>query len=238
MAKSNTTPSKNVVAKEPGRFAQLWRYYRMTAKHSPKSVAWAIGAGLVGFGVIFVFGLLVSAGSTISIVVWAVTGVFVGILTGMIIMNKQAEKVAFGQIDGRAGAVGAILQNGLKRGWRTSEVPAAVNASTQEAVDRAIGPGGVVLIGEGTSRSRVSAMLESEKRKVAKVAAGVPIHSLYVVGDETSTKLIKLVNTIYAHKRALNKTEVSVVFKRLETVGLKLPIPKGIDPSRMRAQRR
>ncbi len=238
MAKSNTTTSKNAVAKEPGRFAQLWRYYRMTAKHSPKSVAWAAAAGVAGFAVVFVFGLLVSAGSTISVVVWSVTGAFVGILTAMIIMNKQAEKVAFGQIDGRAGAVGAILQNGLKRGWRTSEVPAAVNASTQEAVYRAIGPGGVVLIGEGTSRSRVSAMLESEKRKVAKVATGVPVHSIYVVGDETSTKLIKLVSTIYAHKRALNKTEVSVVFKRLETVGLKLPIPKGIDPNRMRAQRR
>ena len=238
MAKSTNTSSKTVAQKEPGRFAQLWRYYRMTAKKSPKSVMAAVGAGLGAFAIVFVGGLVFSAGNTISTVVWAVTGLMVGILTAMIIMNKQSEKIAFSQIDGRAGAVGAILQNGLKRGWRTSEVPAAINASTQEAVYRAIGPGGVVLIGEGTSRSRVSTLLEAEKRKVSKVAAGVPVHTIYVVGDEQSVKLIKLVNTIYGHKRGLNRTEVSVVHKRLETVCLKLPIPKGIDPNRMRAQRR
>jgi hypothetical protein len=156
----------------------------------------------------------------------------------MIIMNRQSEKVAFAQLDGRAGAVGAILQNGLKRGWRASETPAAVNASTQEAVYRVVGPGGVVLIGEGSSRTRVGAMLEAEKRKISKVAAGVPVNSLFVVGDDNSTKLIKLVSRIYGQKRILNRTEVALVFKRLETVGLKLPIPKGIDPNRMRASRR
>jgi len=239
MAKSTaTSKSKTTPAKEPGRFAQLWRYYRMTAKQNPKSVLWALGFGLLGFAVVFVIGLALSAGATISIVVWSITAAFVAILTGMIVMNKQAEKVAFSQIDGRAGAVGAILANGLKRGWRASETPAAINASTQEAVYRVVGPGGVVLIGEGTSRSRVSAMVESEKKKVAKVASGVPVHALYVVGDDNSVRLIKLLNTIYSHKRGLNRSEVSVVYKRLETVGLKLPIPKGIDPNRMRAARR
>jgi hypothetical protein len=239
MAKSTaTSTSKTVAKKEPGRFAQLWRYYRMTAKQSPKSVLWAAGFALVGFGIVFAIGLVSSAGSTLSIVIWSVTAAFVAILTGMIVMNKQSEKVAFAQIEGRAGAVGAILQNGLKRGWRAAETPAAISAGTQEAVYRVVGPGGVVLIGEGTSRSRVSAMVESEKKKVAKVATGVPVHTLFVVGDDKSVKLIKLINTIYGHKRALNRTEVSVVYKRLDTVGLKLPIPKGIDPNRMRASRR
>ena len=238
MAKTTKASSKTVATKEPGRFAQLWRYYRMTAKRSPKSVVWASAAGVVGFAVVFVIGSILSAGNSISSIVWAVTAVFVGILAAMIVMNRQSEQVAFAQLDGRAGAVGAILQNGLKRGWRTSEVPAAVNASTQEAVYRAIGPGGVVLIGEGSSRSRVSAMLETEKRKISKVAAGVPVNVIFVVGDDASTKLIKLVSTIYGHKRALNRSEVAVVYKRLETVGLKLPIPKGIDPNRMRAARR
>ena len=238
MAKTPNTQSSAKTQKEPGRFVQLWRYYKMTAKQSPKSVVWASGIGASVLVVALVTGLLLSAGNTFSIVLWSVTAVLLGLLTGMIVMNRQSEKVAFGQIEGRAGAVGAILQNGLKRGWRSSEVPAAINASTQEAVYRAIGPGGVVLIGEGTSRSRVSAMLETEKRKVSKVATGVPVHSLYVVGDEHSVPLIKLVATIYGHKRVLNRTEVSVVYKRLDTVGLKLPIPKGIDPNRVRAQRR
>ncbi len=239
MAKS-TASSKNTnkPVKEPGRFTQLMRYYRMTAKQSPKSVWLAVGIGVAAFAIVFVFGFIASAGATISIIVWAVTALFVAILSAMIIMNKQSEKIAFAQIEGRAGAVGAILQNGLKRGWRTTETPAAINASTQEAVYRVVGPGGVVLIGEGSSRSRVSAMVESEKKKISKVAAGVPVHSIFVVGDDNSIKLIKLINSIYGQKRALNRSEVSVVYKRLETVGLKLPIPKGIDPNRMRPSRR
>ena len=239
MAKSSAaSKSKSAPAKEPGRFAQLMRYYRMTAKQKPKSVLWAVGSAVVAFAIVFALGFVLAAGATFSVVIWSITAAFVGILTAMIVMNKQAEQVAFGQIEGRAGAVGAILQNGLKRGWRASETPAAINASTQEAVYRVVGPGGVVLIGEGTSRARVSSMVESEKKKVTKVATGVPVHSLYVVGDDHSVKLIKLINTIYSHKRALNRSEVSVVYKRLDTVGLKLPIPKGIDPNRMRAQRR
>ena len=169
MAKSNTT-QKTKTEKEPGRFKQLWRYYRMTAKQSPKSVVVAAAFGLVGFAVVFVPGLVFSAGDGISIAVWAVTGSFVAILVAMIVMNRQSEKIAFGQIEGRAGAVGAILQNGLKRGWRTSETPAAINASHQEAVYRVVGPGGVLLIGEGTSRTRVTAMVEGEKSVYSQVS--------------------------------------------------------------------
>ena len=217
---------------------QLWRYYKMTAKESPKSVVAAAGFGLGAFAVIFVVGAVLSSGNALSLVAWAVTGLFVGVLIAMIVMNRQSEKIAFGQIEGRAGAVGAILQNGLKRGWRTSETPAAINAAHQEAVYRVVGPGGVILIGEGTSRARVTAMVETEKRKIAKVATGVSTEVLYVVGDQQSVKLIQLVSTIYKSKRALRPSEVAVVFKRLETVGLKMPIPKGIDPNRMRASRR
>lgn len=237
---NSTASSKatNKAAKQPGRFKQLMRYYQITAKQNPKSVLWAAGSGLVGFGAVFAIGYVASAGATASIITWSVTALLVGVLTAMIVMNKQAEQTAFSSIEGRAGAVGAILSNGLKRGWRAPETPAAVNASTQEAVYRVVGPGGVVLIGEGTSRSRVSAMVETEKKKVAKVATGVPVHTLYVVGDEHSVKLIKLLSSIYGHKRTLNRNEVAQVYKRLDTVGLKLPIPKGIDPNRMRAQRR
>ena len=236
---AKTTRSTNQkTEKQPGRLKQLLRYYRMTAKESPKSVAAAIGFGVAGFAIVFGIGFAVAGGDSLLLIVWAVTGVFVAILSAMIVMNRQSEKIAFGQIEGRAGAVGAILQNGLKRGWRTSETPSAINASHQEAVYRVVGPGGVILIGEGTSRTRVSAMIEGERRKIAKVASGVPIEVMYVVGDEQSIRLIKLVSTIYKMKRSLRSSEVSIVFKRLETVGLKMPIPKGIDPNRMRASRR
>ena len=54
---------------------------------------------------------------------------------------------------GQPGAVGAVLKNGLRRSWTGSERPINISPRTQDAVYRAVGRGGIVLIGEGP-RSR------------------------------------------------------------------------------------
>lgn len=67
-----------------------------------------------------------------------------------------------------------MLQQALRRGWRFSEMPVHVSPKTQEMVFRAVGPGGVVLIGEGFSKSRVQQITEDERRKVARIAPVLP----------------------------------------------------------------
>jgi hypothetical protein len=95
----------------------------------------------------------------------------------------------------------------------------------------------VVLIAEG-SRNGTKTILDEEVRKLKRATPGVSIHVFYVTGDESGTPLAKLGREITGLKRTLNRSEVSLVNARLQAMGTKLPIPKGIDPKRVRPVRR
>jgi hypothetical protein len=222
--------------KEPGRVAQLLKIYKMTIAADKTALWWALLA--VGIGVLAgaVLGATVGQATTAGFVVWIITGLLIGFLSGLIVMSRKAEKVAYAQIEGQPGAVSAVLRSALKRGWRGSEVPIAVNRN-QDAVYRAIGPAGVVLIGEGV-RTRVQPMLEDERRKVQRAVPGVDVKFVWVTRDEEGTRLMKLASTLLKMKRVLNRNEVGAIDKRLSALVTAMPIPKGIDPKRMRAQHR
>ena len=222
--------------KEPGRVAQLLKIYKMTIAADKTALWWALLA--LGLGVLAgsVLGATVGQGTTSGFVVWIITGTLLGFLSGLIVMSRKAEHVAYAQIEGQPGAVSAVLRSALKRGWRGSEVPIAVNRN-QDAVYRAIGPAGVVLIGEGI-RTRVQPMLEDERRKVQRAVPGVEVKFVWVTQDAEGTRLMKLASTLLKMKRVLNRNEVAIIDKRLSALVTAMPIPKGIDPKRMRAQHR
>jgi hypothetical protein len=116
-------------------------------------------------------------------------------------------------------------------------MPIVVSPRTQDAVYRAVGRGGVALIGEGP-RSRTQHMLDEQKKAVARILPNVPIHYVYVGPDAESTPLHKLPSTLQSFKRALRKPEVLAVSNRLNSLGKNgMPIPKGIDPTKVRAPR-
>jgi Domain of unknown function (DUF4191) len=222
--------------KEPGRFKQLLTVYKMTIKADKTAIWWALLAVGIGAVVGVVLGATVGSATAAGFSVWITTTTLLGILSGLIVLSRKAEKAAYAQIEGQAGAVSAVLRSALRRGWRGSEIPIAVNRN-QDAVYRAIGPAGVVLIGEG-ARSRVQPMLEDERRKVQRAVPGVEVKFIWVTGDAEATKLVKVPSALLKFKRVLNRNEVAVVDKRLSALSTSLPIPKGIDPKRMRAQRR
>jgi hypothetical protein len=222
--------------KEPGRVAQLLKIYKMTIAADKTALWWALLT--LGIGVLAgaILGATVGQSTTAGFIVWIITGLLLGFLSGLIVMSRKAEHVAYAQIEGQPGAVSAVLRSALKRGWRGSEVPIAVNRN-QDAVYRAIGPAGVVLIGEGV-RTRVQPMLEDERRKVQRAVPGVEVKFVWVTRDEEGTRLMKLASTLLKMKRVLNRNEVGAIDKRLSALVTAMPIPKGIDPKRMRAQHR
>jgi uncharacterized membrane protein YuzA (DUF378 family) len=222
--------------KEPGRVAQLLKIYKMTIAADKSALWWALLAVGVGILAGAVIGATIGQGTTTAFVVWIITGLLMGTLAGLIVMSRKAEHVAYSQIEGQPGAVSAVLRSALKRGWRGSEVPIAVNRN-QDAVYRAIGPAGVVLIGEGV-RTRVQPMLEDERRKVQRAVPGVEVKFVWVTQDSEGTRLMKLAPTLLKLKRVLNRNEVAAIDKRLSALVTAMPIPKGIDPKRMRAQHR
>lgn len=224
--------------KEPGRTRQLLRVYRITAKNDPTALWVSLLGLLLAFGASFLVGYLANGFGTFGFWLWVVTGVISGVLVFMIIMSKRAERNAYMQIEGQAGAVGAVLDSQIRRSWRTSSMPVAVNGKTREAVYRMIGPAGVVLIGEGSS-ARVQQMLEDEGRKINRAAPGVSVHKLRVHVDG-GIRLHALLKTVYKIKKSLTRAEVSTVANRLDALAgtSALPIPKGIDPNKVRPPKR
>ncbi len=214
---------------------QLWQVLRMTVR-ADRAALWLMLTGLVlPIVASVVLAITLSADNVIGAVLWVITGVLAGILLFLIVLGRRAERVAYRQISGQPGAVGAVLKSSLRRAWQASEMPIAVTKS-QDAVYRAVGKPGVVLIGEGP-KSRTRRMLEDERRNVARIVPNVPIHLVHVGPDADSVALERLAKTLNRLGKAISKAEVYAVNNRLVSLSKSstLPIPKGIDPTKVRA---
>jgi hypothetical protein len=225
--------------KEPGRIKQMWSVFQMTRRYD-KLAIWYLLLGLILPIVIGVaLAIVLSPDSILGFVVYVLLGIMAGVLAFLIILGRRAERAAYGQIEGQPGAVGAVLKSSLRRGWQASEMPIAVSPRTQDAVYRAVGRGGVALIGEGP-QSRTKRMLEDERRNVSRILPNVPVTFLYVGPDPDSIPLHRLAGSLRKLKPTLRKPEIIAVSSRLNSLSKGksgLPIPKGIDPFKARAPR-
>jgi len=222
--------------KEPGRIRQMWQVFQMTRRYDKAITLYLIVSLLAPTGIAIALGILFSSDNVVGLVLYIIAGVLAGVLLALIVLGRRAENAAYAQIAGKPGAVGAVLKSGLRRSWTGSEMPIVVNKS-QDAVYRAVGRGGVVLIGEGP-RSRTQPMLDKERANVQRVLPNVPVNLLHVGPDAGSIGLSKIVPALARFKRTLTKAEVMAVSNRLASLGRNgIPIPKGIDPNRVRAPR-
>jgi hypothetical protein len=186
------------------------------------------------------------AGILLNALVYAlILGLPLAFLAATIVLSRRAERAAYKQIEGQPGAVGAALRS-VRRGWFIEEQPVAADAqratdlSSAALVYRAVGRPGIVLIGEGPS-GRAQKLLAAERRKVERVASGVPVTLLRVgeSGGEDEVSIRKLANRVQRMKPVLTKDEVSVVNKRLKSIGgVRPPLPKGVDPTKVRMDRK
>lgn len=225
--------------KEPGRIRQMWDVLKMTRRYDP-SVVWLLALVVVvpiAAGLVLGFLLAPPATNVLGFVLYVIIGLMAAVLLFLVVLGRRAEKAAYSQIEGQPGAVGAVLKSSLRGGWIASEMPVTVSPKTQDAVYRAVGRGGVVIIGEGP-KSRTQRMVEDERRSVARFLPNVPVSFLFVGPDADATPLHRLPAKIRRTKPVLRKQEVLAVSNRLKSLGKNnLPIPKGIDPMRARAPR-
>lgn len=235
MARTSTSAPKP--PKEPGRLKQMYQVFQMTRRYDSLAVWYMLLAFLLPILASIVLAILLSGDSVVGIVLYVIAGVLGGVLAFLIVLGRRAEKAAYSQIAGQPGAVGAVLKSSLRRGWTASEMPVTVSPKTQDAVYRAVGRGGVALIGEGP-RSRTQKMLEDERRNITRILPNVPVTFLYVGPDPESVPLHKLPTSLRKIKRVLRKPEILAVSNRLNSLGKNgLPIPKGVDPFKARAPR-
>lgn len=235
MAARSTRPDK-----KPNFLRQLKSLYTFT-QDVYGWLPWALGGILVaGIALGIVLGALLSPPTQQwNIALWGVTGLLFGVLVSLTTMTRLSTKAMYAKIDGRPGASGHVMSTSLGRNWQAGDTPVGVNPRTQEAVYRAIGRGGVVIVGEG-ARGRLTRLVSEERSKVKRVASGVPITVLYVGHGDDDIDISRLAKTIKRLPKAINRATQAAVIKRLDSVSqsaASLPIPKGIDPAKARARR-
>jgi len=221
---------KAAKAKKPSRLKQIGEVFQMTRRHDPM-VPWLMLLAFLGVvAVSLLVGFLLENWFTGLII-----GIALGALAATLILSRRAERAAFAQIETQPGASGAALGT-LKRGWITEGQPVAVNPRTQDAVFRAIGRPGVVLVSEGPS-NRVKPLVDAERKRLARILPNVTIHVIESGRGEGQVPLSQIARKMNKLKGELTKTEVSAVSKRISSLGGRLPIPKGIDPYKARPTR-
>ena len=234
MASRTSTPEKR-----PGFFSQITSLYRFTQKEY-RWLPWLlIGILIVGIWAGVLVGFLIPPVAIWSVVLWGVTGLLVGVLGAMMTLTRLSTKAMYLKIDGMPGAAGQVLSTSLGRNWQAGDMPVGINPKTQEAVYRAVGRGGVVVVGEG-ARGRLTRLIGDERSKVQRVASGVPVTVLYVGHGADEVPIDQLAKTIKKLPKKLDKATEAAVIKRLDSVSqslASLPIPKGIDPTKARAPR-
>ncbi|HOB56234.1 MAG TPA: DUF4191 domain-containing protein [Rhodoglobus sp.] len=235
MARTTTTAPK--APKEPGRLKQMYQVFQMTRRYDKLAIWYLLLAFLLPVLAGIILAIVLGGDSILAVVLYVIAGVLGGVLLFLIVLGRRAEKAAYSQIEGQPGAVGAVLKSSLRRGWTASEMPVSVSPKTQDAVYRAVGRGGVALIGEGP-RSRTQRMLEDERKSIVRILPNVPVSFIYVGPDAESVPLYKLPTKLRQLRPVLRKPEILAVSNRLNSLGKNgLPIPKGIDPMRVRSQR-
>ncbi|MEV0846936.1 DUF4191 domain-containing protein [Streptomyces sp. NPDC049954] len=214
-----------------GRLKQIALTYKMTRRADPK-IGLVIGAvGIVTLGVVLGIGFLIG-----HPVYLGVLGLLLALLAMAIVFGRRAEHAAFSQMEGQPGAAAAVLDQ-MKRGWTTTTA-VAMNRS-QDVVHRAVGKAGIVLVAEGNP-NRVKSLLASEKRRMARVVADVPVHDVIVGNGEGQVPLKKVRTTLLKYPRVLTGPQVTQTNDRLRAMGdlmKNMPLPKGPMPKGMRMPR-
>lgn len=223
--KNSTDPA------DMGRIKQIQRAYQLTHEFDPKLPYLMLGALLLPVLLGVVIGLL-----TGHVIYAAVLGLLVGVLLAMIMLVRRAKAATYRRYSGQAGSAEVALQM-LPKQWISTPVIAANR--TSDVVHRTLGPGGLVLIGEGEP-GRVRQLLAGEVRKHERVAYGVTVHQV-VMGDKPGqVPLSRLADHIRKLPKTLQANQVTDVRARLralDAVRPPIPIPKGPMPTSARQAR-
>jgi F0F1-type ATP synthase assembly protein I len=213
--KTSTDPA------DMGRMRQIKRAYQLTHEYDKALPLWVFGPWVGVFVIMLVIGFLV--GHPIYL---GVLGLTLGMLAAMIFLVRRTKKATYKRYAGQAGSAEVALGM-LPKQWVSKPVIAVTKQ--MDAVHRTIGPGGLVLIGEGEP-GRLKALLASEVRKHERVAYGIKVTTMVMGDKEGQVPLDKLADQIKKLPKTLQANQITDLKQRLralDAVRPQMPMPKG-----------
>lgn len=220
--KASTDPA------DMGRIRQIGRAYQVTHEYDKALPYLLLAAFLVPIAIGVVLSFFVS--NTLTLVL---LGFMVGLLLAMVMLVRRTKAATYKRYAGQAGSAEVALQM-LPKQWVSSPVVAA-NRS-KDVVHRTIGPGGLVLIGEGEP-GRVRQLLASEVKKHERVAYGIKVTTVIMGNKPGQVPLTKLADHIRKLPKSLPPNQITDIRLRLRALDAVRPpvgVPKGPMPTNQR----
>jgi F0F1-type ATP synthase assembly protein I len=208
-----------------GRFRQIAQAYKVTHEYDKPLPYLLLGAFLIPIVIGVVVGLLWD-----HLIYLTVMGALVGLLLTMVMLVRRAKAATYKRYAGQTGSAEVALSM-LPKQWVSSPVVAATRQ--QDVVHRTVGPGGLVLIGEGDP-GRVRQLLSSEARKHERVAYGIAVTTLVMGNAANQVPLDKLADRIRKLPKVLQPNQVTDLKQRLRALDAVRPpvgMPKGPMPT-------
>lgn len=219
--KRNSTDPKDM-----GRVRQIVQAFKLTQEQDP-ALPWISGAAL---GVPLIAGIVAGV-LTGRWVMLPLTGLLLGVLLAMIVLVVRARAATYKRYAGQAGSAEVAL-NMLPKTWTSS--PAITANKQMDVVHRTLGPGGLILIGEGEP-GRTKHLLDSEARKHQRITERVEVLTLQMGNKDGQVPLERLEKHIRKLPKVLQPFEITEIKQRLralDAVRPRLPMPKGPMPTK------
>lgn len=220
--KASTDPA------DMGRFRQIGAAYKLTHEHDKPLPYLMIGAFVAPIVAFWAFHFVWDHPIYLSVL-----GALVGLLLAMLVLVRRAKKATYKRYAGQAGSAEVALQM-LPKQW-VSQPVIAVNRQ-MDAVHRTLGPGGLILIGEGEA-GRLKALLASEVKKHERVAYGIKVITITMGEKDGQVPLSKLADHIRKLPKSLQPnqiTDIKARLRALDAVRPQMPVPKGPMPTNQR----
>lgn len=213
---------------------QMWQAFQMQRKQDKALIPLMLLAFL-GLGLLFFLIGMLFNGQWFMLPI----GLALGALLAMFIFTRRLERDMYKKVEDQKGVAGYALENQLRNTvgivWKVEQGVAVTRH--QDLVHRVIGNPGVVLVCEG-DKKRLSATVGQLKKRIDKLAAGVPVYEVYVGEGEGEVPLAKLRSHIMRLPRNFNKNEVYANARRIEAMdslpGQMPGVPKGPMPQQAR----
>ncbi|NLE96555.1 MAG: DUF4191 domain-containing protein [Propionibacterium sp.] len=209
-----------------GRTRQMVEVYKVTKQHDPKLGLILALSFAIPFLIVLGLTIWLAWGSWISFALWSLMSVMTGFLVMMLVFTRRARKGAYKRYEDQPGA-GEVALGMLNKKWHST--PGIAVTKSYDAVHRTLGPGGLILVGDGEP-GRLKALLASEKKKHDQVLYGVQTQVVQLGKGDGRVPLDKLADHIKKLPKQLSPTQINETRNRLRSLDAirpKAPIPKG-----------